>query len=104
MASPNEIIPLTFDDANEVKLNKIINQEYGCQGWTVEEILTDVMGMTETRTSTYLEAIINFNQAIDNDDSEAANAQFVILDAMLHPENSLKKILKIQLTGISTDD
>ena len=104
VASPNEIIPLTFDDANEVKFNKIINQEYGFQGWTVEEILTDVMGMKETRTSTYLEAIINFNQAIDNDDSEVAKAQFVILDAMLHPENSLKKILKIQLTGISTDD
>jgi predicted ATPase len=104
IANPNEIIPLTFDETNEVKLNKIINQEYGCQGWTVEEILTDVMGMTETRTLTYLNAISKFNQAIDNDDFEAAKVQFAILDAMLHPENSLKKILKIQLTGISTDD
>ena len=104
VANPKEIIPLTLDEINEVKLNPIINQEYGCQGWTVEEILTDVMGMTETRTSTYLDAISNFNIAIDKDDFEAANAQFLILDAMLHPENSLKKILKIQLTGISTND
>lgn len=104
VASAKEIIPLTLDETNEVKLNPIINQDYGCQGWTVEEILTDVMGMTETRTSTYLDAVSNFNIAIDNEDYEKADAQFLILDAMLHPENSLKKILKIQLTGISTND
>lgn len=104
VASAKEIIPLTLDETNDVKLNSIINQDYGCQGWTVEEILTDVMGMTETRTSTYLDTISNFNNAIDNEDYETANEQFLILDAMLHPENSLKKILKIQLTGISTND
>lgn len=104
VANAKEIIPLTLDETDEVKLNLIINQEYGCQGWTVEEILTDVMGMTETRTSTYLNAVSNFNIAIDNEDYETANTQFLILDAMLHPENSLKKILKIQLTGISTND
>jgi predicted ATP-dependent endonuclease of OLD family len=104
VAKPNEIIPLTLDETNEVKLNSIINQEFGCQGWTVEEILTDVMGMTETRTSTYLDAVSNFNTAIDIEDFETATKHFTILDAMLHPENSLKKILKIQLTGISAND
>lgn len=103
VANAKEIIPLTLNETNEVKLSTIINQEYGCQGWTVEEILTDVMGMTETRTSTYLNAMSNFNIAIDNDNFEGANAQFLILDAMLHPENSLKKILKIQLIGITND-
>ncbi|HET9569787.1 MAG TPA: AAA family ATPase [Bacteroidales bacterium] len=100
VADPKEIIPLTLDDANEVKLNNLINKEFGCQGWTVEEILTDVMGMRETRTSNYLSAIQNFNIAIDNEDFESANYHFQLIDAMLHPENSLKKILKIQLTGI----
>lgn len=104
VANAKEIVPLTLDETNEVKLNPIINLDYGCQGWTVEEILTDVMGMTETRTSTYLDAISNFNIAIDNEDYENAKAQFIIIDSMLHPENSLKKILKIQLTGISTND
>ena len=104
VANPKEIIPLTLDETNEVKLNPIINQKYGCQGWTVEEILTDVMGMTETRTSTYLDAVINFNNAMDKEDFQTAKSQFVILDDMLHPENSLKKILKIQLTGISAND
>jgi len=104
VANANEIIPLTLNETNDVKLNPVINQEYGCQGWTVEEILTDVMGMTETRTSTYKDAVSRFNDSIDNNDFETASAQHLILDAMLHPENSLKKILKIQLTGISTDD
>ncbi|MGL2999223.1 AAA family ATPase [Flavobacterium sp. RSSB_23] len=104
VANAKEIIPLTLDETNEVKLNSIINQEYGYQGWTVEEILTDVMGMTETRTSTYLDAVSNFNTAIDIEDFEKASKYFAILDAMLHPENSLKKILKIQLTGISAND
>lgn len=104
VANPKEIIPLTLDENNEVKLNSIINTEYGCQGWTVEEILADVMGMEETRTSNYLDATKNFNLALDNDDFESASTQFKILDAMLHPENSLRKILKIQLTGLSIDD
>lgn len=104
VSNANEIIPLVINDTNEVNINPIVNQAYGCQGWTVEEILIDVMGMTETRTSTYSDAISNFNTAIDNEDYETAKAQFLILDAMLHPENSLKKILKVQLTGISAND
>ena len=104
VANPSEIIPLTFDDNNDVKLNRLINKRYGCQGWTVEEILQDVMGMKETRTQAYMNAIASFNDAIDNENFELASEQFEILDAMLHPENVLKKLLKIQLTGISEYD
>ncbi len=104
VANPNEIIALTLDDNNNVKLNEIVNKEYGCQGWTVEEILNDVMGMTETRTETYLNAVSSFNSALDKEDYETASQQFELLDKMLHPENSLRKILKIQLTGITAND
>lgn len=104
IANAKEIIPLVLNEDSEVKLNSIVNSQYGCQGWTVEEILTDVMGMQETRTSTYLDAISNFNSAIDSEDFDMAHAHFTILDAMLHPENSLKKILRIQLTGIEAND
>jgi hypothetical protein len=104
VAKPKEIIPLTLNEKNEVRLNTITNTDYGCQGWTVEEILTDVMGMTETRTQTYLDAISNFNDAIDNEQFESARRQFEILDNMLHPQNTLRKILKIQLIGLSAND
>jgi len=104
VAKHEEVIPLTLDENNEVKLNQFTNNEYGFQGWTVEEILNDVMGMTETRTETYLNAISNFNEALDNENYDGALEVFKILDKMLHPENSLRKILKIQLTGIEGND
>lgn len=110
VAKPNEIIALTFDEpAMNVILNTLINVEFGCQGWTVEEILNDVMGMEETRTDTYLNAMNSFNEAVDKEDYEAAKAtfdiiEFDIIDKMLHPEDALKKILKIQLAGLSGND
>lgn len=99
IANPDEIIALTLDENNDVKLNNIVNTEFGCQGWTVEEILEDVMGMKVTRTAKYLDAINNFNIAIDNENFKEAKKEFELIDLMLHPENSLRKILKIQLTG-----
>ncbi len=104
VAKPAEIIALTLDDSDNIKVNRIINHEYGCQGWTVEEILSDVMGMSETRTKTYTDAIKRFNYEVDNDNYHEAKKQFEILEAMLHPENSLRKILKIQLTGLTQHD
>ena len=104
VAQPNEIIALVNEEHSNVKINPLLNTEYGCQGWSVEEILRDVMGMAETRTSTYLETVFNFNKALDNEDFATAKEQFTILEAMLHPENSLRKILKIQLAGLSEND
>ncbi|MBD0726140.1 hypothetical protein B6A10_13250 [Flavobacterium sp. L1I52] len=104
VAQPNEIIALVNEENNNVKVNTLLNSEYGCQGWSVEEILRDVMGMEETRTQKYLNAISNFNNAIEIEDFDTAKAQFAILDVMLHPENSLRKILKIQLTGSFLND
>lgn len=104
VAKPNEIIALTLDDQMKIKSNPLINKEFGCQGWTVEEILTDVMGMIETRTDTYLDAMSNFNEALETENYDFAKAQFEIIDRMLHPQDSLKKILKIQLIGLSEND
>jgi predicted ATP-binding protein involved in virulence len=103
VAQPNEIIALVLDEVSDIMLNPIRNEDYGFQGWTVEEILTDVMGMGETRTETYLDAIDGFNIAIDNQEFEKAQKCYDIIDKMLHPENSLRKILKIQLIGLDND-
>lgn len=100
VADPSEIIALTVDVNNSINVNPMINQEFGCQGWTVEEVLRDVMGMEETRTSVYLDAMTSFNAALDGDNVEEALNKFEVIDRMLHPENSLRKILKIQLAGI----
>jgi hypothetical protein len=62
------------------------------------------MGMEETRTITYLEAMKSFNDAVDNEHSNSAKYWYEIIDSMLHPESSLRKILKIQLIGLSEHD
>jgi energy-coupling factor transporter ATP-binding protein EcfA2 len=104
VAEPSEIIALTLDETMNIKSNPLINSEFGCQGWTVEEILTDVMGMTETRTELYLKSMNDFSIAVENDNYNDAEAAFMVVDKMLHPEDSLKKILKIQLTGLTDND
>ena len=104
IAEPQEIIALVYDGENNIEVNSLLNEKYGYQGWTVEEVLHDVMGMAETRTDSYLEAIDGFNKAIESENCEEAQHFFEILDAMLHPANSLRKVLKIQLIGIAAND
>lgn len=104
VAEPSEIIALYTDETGKIQRNELANTVYGCQGWTVEEILKDVMGMEETRTITYLEAMKSFNDAVDNEHSNNAKYWYEIIDSMLHPESSLRKILKIQLIGLSEHD
>ncbi len=104
VAQPKEIIPLTQNEDNEINLNSVVNQDYGCQGWSVEEILKDVMGMQETRTSYYIDLINGFNSAIDNENYNSAKEYLDILDQMLHSENMLRKILRIQIAGLSDND
>lgn len=103
VAQSKEIIALIHDEKN-VRINSLINSDFGCQGWTVEEILSDVMGMSETRTDLYLQTIASFNGALEAGNYELAQKQFGIIDKMLHPEDSLKKILRIQLSGLFGHD
>jgi len=101
VAEPDEIIPLVFDKENNVKLNDVIKQKYGFQGWTVDEILTDVMGMKKTRSVKYEDVINKFNKAIDEENYVDAKIHIVELKDMLHPNNILNKILDIHLASIT---
>lgn len=104
IAKPSEIIALIADEEGKIYRNDIINEEYGCQGWTVEEILRDVMGMTETRTDFYTSMINQFDEAMKEESYQKAKQAYDVLSKMLHPENSLNKILKIQLASLGSDD
>ena len=75
-------------------------QKYGYQGWTVEEILVDVMGMSDTRTEKYYQEINNFEQAIDSDNYSAAESAYIELDSLLHPNNNMRKLLKLELASV----
>jgi len=101
-ANPDEIIALASEDS-KIYRRTLDGGEYGYQGWTVEEILVDVMGMSSTRTEGYYQELNRFEIAIDNDDSAAAEAAYVELDNLLHPNNHMRKLLKLELASVMGD-
>ena len=101
-AEPNEIIALYLDENQNVAVrNEISVSKYGFKGWTIEEILYDVMGMKTLRSELYHQAIDDFGKAIDEENSEKAQAIYEELDQLLHPANSQRKLLKFQLAKIA---
>lgn len=98
-AQANQIIALSQNE-NVITQRDLTEFIYGFQGWTVEEILTDVMGMSDTRTDLYKQILFNFNLAIDAEDIELAKQNFLKLNNLLHPTNHLRKLLKLELASI----
>lgn len=101
VAKPEEMIPLVKQEDGTLVVNPIVNKEYGCQGWTIEEILNDVMGMHDTKSSLYKEELNKFNQALDADDAPRAHEAYDVLCKILHPDNYLRKVLEIQMVGLA---
>jgi len=102
-ADPNEVIPLIIDENGDVCVNKIETNEYGFKGWTVEEILQDVMGMNNVRSSVYLDAINTFDMALASEDDVSAVRNYEVLNSMLHPSNPLRAVLDIRMAGVERD-
>jgi hypothetical protein len=98
-AMPNQVVALHYVNGN-IERKSLPSSDYGYQGWTVEEVLTDVMGLGDTRTLVYDNAIRRFQQAIDKDDYETGLLAFAELEELLHPENHLRKLLSFQLGAI----
>jgi len=98
-ANSDEIIALATDNG-QVYRRKLDGRKYGYQGWTVEEILTDVMGMSDTRTDKYYQELSKFENAINQDDYLAAEAAYAELDNLLHPNNHMRKLLKLELASV----
>lgn len=100
VAEPNEIIPLSNLDNGQVIVRDVASNEYGFQGWSVEEILTDVMGLKNTHSEIYQEILNAFDNALSNFDSKSAIRLYNQMDKMLHPENHLRKVMKIQMASL----
>ena len=102
-ANANEIIPLHFDEKNNIVIRELDVNEYGFQGWSIEEILTDVMGMKAVRSELFTTTIKEFDKAIDNGNAIKAKENYKKLDKMLHPKNYLRKLLEISMIGVDKD-
>ncbi|HRI62069.1 MAG TPA: AAA family ATPase [Saprospiraceae bacterium] len=75
------------------------------RGWTVEEILTDLMALEgQTMSQTYLDLMQQFDDALDADDYEKAEAAYGELDKILHPNSHQRKLLQLQMTSLSPAD
>lgn len=103
-AKTNEIIALYFDENNDICIKDLEQKEFGYQGWTIEEILKDVMGMEETMSSLYEKTSKKFEKAINEEDIQTAKECYKILNKMLHPQNYLRKILEIQMVGMGDEN
>ncbi|MGJ7922192.1 AAA family ATPase [Neobacillus sp. LXY-4] len=100
VAQPDEVIPLGFME-NGIKINKgILYKEYGFQGWTIEEVLRDVMGLENTHSKFFTNALSEFDESLSKLDVEKTMSLYNKIDKMLHPQNHLRKILKIQMASL----
>lgn len=103
-AKSNEIIPLQFDENQKIIVKNFSTNDYGFQGWSIEEILTDVMGMKSTRSELFTTTMSEFDKYLDKNDIVNAKKLFNRLSQMLHPSNPLRKLLEIEMIGVDTND
>ncbi|EHB50137.1 MULTISPECIES: AAA family ATPase [Paenibacillus] len=99
-ADAKEIIALTIDENSNVSRLELDQLEFGFKGWTIEEILEDVMGLKETQSNRYLEVKNEFERAIEHEDIIKAEYTYEILNKMLHPRSPMRKIYQLQLGSI----
>lgn len=72
------------------------------QGWTVEEILSELMGLNDRIYSEkYLLLMTNFNEALDENNPEKAQKAFDSLMEILHPDSPQRKLLRMQIADLT---
>lgn len=101
-AEPDQIVALE-NKTGEVTLRTLPKSAYGFKGWTVDEVLTDVMGMKDTRTEVFGRLMAAFNTAIDEENYALAQRAYQDLDCSLHPTSHTRKLLRLQLASIASD-
>lgn len=99
-AEEDEIIPLYKDEDNNTHIKELHLGEYGLQGWTLEEILKDVMGMPSTTSELFKQIMEEFDKAMYEENIDVVKEKYEILKKMLHPNSTLRRLLQIQMAGM----
>lgn len=96
-AKAEEIISLYKDENGNVQIKELNLGEYGLQGWTLEEIMKDVMCMQSTKSDLYTETIHKFDIAMSDGNQNEILNNYEILKNMLHPLNPMLQLLEMQI-------
>lgn len=99
-----EIIPLTMNDEGFTCTKELELGEYGLQGWTIEEILNNVMEMPTTSSKFYINTMNAYKRAVAERNNHEILSNYHILKKMLHPESVTGKLLDIQIAGIEEEE
>lgn len=96
MAGSGEVIALIRGPHGRPQHNHLPELPYGFQGWTVEEILEDVMGLPTTKSAPFDEAMQQFESALLQEDEGQLRTSLDTLELMLHPSSPIRKLLRLQ--------
>lgn len=94
---PEQIIALEQAENGETKVRSHTGRENGYTGWTIDEVLRDVMGMESTLSKELEHKLQEFYRYIDAEDHENARVSYNYLDTILHPKNVLRKSLSMSI-------
>ncbi|WP_431205264.1 AAA family ATPase [Bradyrhizobium betae] len=100
-AERDEVIALISDEVSAPRVGRFETSRYGFKGWTIEEILTDVMGLNDTTSNEFSNAMRQFDSAIEREDSESVRFWRTELEAMIHPASHLRKLIRLQAGPIA---
>jgi predicted ATP-binding protein involved in virulence len=109
VTSHSPLVVQSADEVNVVLLKKVgdkvvIEQPEieNFQGWSVEEILREVMDLDErTHSEKYIELRQKFEEALDESDYEKAKLAKSALAEILNPHSTQAKIMEIQMTSLT---
>lgn len=94
-AKLEELIILPREGVHPTRL-KGVDPEFGLIGWTVEEILRDVMGMEDPRPLAFVKIMERYENAVTRKDYiEMEVAKSEVLRA-LHPSSVVRQIIEIE--------
>lgn len=99
-AMKGEVIALERENNGAIYQRELPVSEYGYQGWTIEEILEDIMGMPDLRTIKYNEEKKKFDKALEDRNKLDAQEAYNELDKMLHPQYPLRIVFRMQLDSV----
>ncbi len=94
-ASSEQLIILAKSQSTPRRLNGV-DRDFGLIGWTVEEILRDIMGMEDPRPPRFAEMMQRYETAVTRRDIPEIEASKADVLRALHPSSVMRQIIEIE--------